>query len=651
MFQAIRNMSIYRRLFFVFALATIVPSIVIISLGVFYLHSSQGRSDAVGKSFEAKDLAAEQQNTLQHLNPLLQVRFAQVIASPQNNQIINGDPSFEASGALVENDIASLVVSFQENLRAYQQNYDLATASNMSQVRSILLTDDAQHNQSMIDIQHRALANVVQDDWVNYENDVNALLGDLHQESLSYAAAYKDLYQANTDFLVLSTNWQIVFNMSTSTGDAVTHVGISLILPLFIGTFAALLFVVLIGLGNRYLINVTISNPLRQLVSLTRRVAAGDTNERAPVNSNDEIGKVAESMNGMLDNIVRLVRDAEAKHAALETQIARLVNEVSGIGEGNLRIHADVTSNELGVLAESFNYIAEELGILVVNVKTLAHQVQDSTVQTYRHMTELVANADTGIQQIRKAENEMKTLSFASTKVVERAQALQTVAGETRQNASAGRNALIQTFSGIERIHQNVHVMAGKIQSLGDRSREVSHIMGVITSIASQTNRLAIDAAIQAAMAGENGKGFGAVAVDIRRQAERAKEQATLMNQTVSSFFADIDATTLAIREAENEAESGSHFVQKAGSAFQTVFWVVEQQANQINSINQVVMQLLRSSDVIVSVMHILSDMTQKGSVVTHNTARAMEALAQLASQLRTSVEVFNVGDIRNQST
>ena len=649
MFQFIRNMSISRRIFFAFTVATIIPGIVVVLLGAFYLTSSQSRSDAVSKSFEAKDLAAQQQNILQRLNPLLGERFAEVIADPQNNRIIQGDPSFVSSGSLIENDISSLVISFQENLQTYQQNYDVATSDNMSGVRSILLTDDAQANQPTIDGQHQALLQVVQDNWSDYQQDLNAVLNDLHQNTISYATAYQDLYQSNIDFFTLNATWNNVFTASTQIGNAITHVGPSLINPLIFATGGSLLFIILMVLAAGYLVNRTMTRPLQGLVSLTQRVAAGDTIERAQVNSSDEIGKVAESMNGMLDNIVRLARDAQARHAGLENQIEKLVNEVSGIGEGDLRIQADVTTDELGVLADSFNFMAEELGTLVINVKTLAQQVQGSTEQTFNHMVDLVGNADTEIQQINMARNEVSSLSLASRQVAERAQVLQTVALETRQNASAGRTALTQTFSGIERINKNVRSTATKVQSLGDRSREINDIVKVISSIAHQTNRLALDAAIQAAMAGENGKGFRAVAVDIRRLAERAKDQTSIITQIVNSFFEDIGTTTVAIKEAENETEVGSHLVQEAGTAFQNMFAVVEQQANEIDSINQVANQQLRSSDAIVQVMQSVSDMTQRGSKVIHSAASEMEQLARLAARLQNSVEVFKLRDNPNQ--
>ena len=148
-----------------------------------------------------------------------------------------------------------------------------------------------------------------------------------------------------------------------------------------------------------------------------------------------------------------------------------------------------------------------------------------------------------------------------------------------------------QTFLGMARIHDNVHATAVKVSSLGVRSREITEIAETISSIAQQTNRLALDAAVQAAMAGENGKGFGAVAADIRRLAELEKEQATRVGQIVRNFFEDINVVTVSMRETEQETASGTQLTQRVGSALESIFSVVERQASEIELANQVVKQ------------------------------------------------------------
>lgn len=648
MFRFISNIPIFRRLVIVFAITTIIPILVIVLLGSFYLQSIGVRSQAVQTSFDAQSIATREQANLQRMNALLQARFAQVFA--QNSPALKGDPSLQASGELTSADVAALATEFDQTLISYKQDYEIATSDNMGVIRGILTSDTPDHGHQVISDQQAALNQVTNTDWRNYSAIQNTVLSDLDAPQPDYFVAYADLYQANRDFLDLKNHWQQVVDTATTMGTAVTRVGPSLTNPLLIYTGAAVLFTLLAVVAAGFLVNSTIVNPLNRLVALTKRIAQGETRVRATIQGNDEIHQVAKSMNGMLDVIVHLMQEAQSRHADLQAHIEKLVHEVSGAGEGDLRIQAEVESNELGVLASSFNLMAEDLSTLVVNVKTLTRGVQHAILQLFGYIEQLVDHTDLQIQHIGRATSEMENMATSSHKVAERAQNLSSVAHQARQVAQGGRSAVKQTFDGMERINTNVHATSAKVSSLGERSREINNIVEVISGIAHQTNRLALDASIQAAMAGENGKGFGAVAADIRRLAERAREQAMMIGQLLRSILDDIQAATLSIQETEQEAASGTHLTRQVGIALEAIFSVVERQASEIEATNQVVKQHLESSVLVAQLMQHVSESAQQSSESTHEATRQMERLAQLAGQLLTSVEVFKVREERRQS-
>ncbi|HLJ34334.1 MAG TPA: methyl-accepting chemotaxis protein, partial [Ktedonobacteraceae bacterium] len=404
----------------------------------------------------------------------------------------------------------------------------------------------------------------------------------------------------------------------------------------FLGT---LLVVVTIG----YIVILTITRPLSQLTNLTRRIAKGDTNARATIAGRDEIYMVANSMNAMLDNIVRLIQETQAQRDNLQSQVEKLVSEVSGVGEGDLRVQAEVTADALGVLADSFNYMVEELGSLIVRVKMVANEVENSTATILDRMTQLVETGDVQIKQISVAAVEIEHMADSSRQVADRAQTLYQVAREARVNAQGGRDAVQQTIEGMGRIHENVQITAGKVQTLGERSREINNIVEAISAIAHQTNRLALDAAIQAAMAGENGKGFGAVAADIRRLAERAKDQASSIARIVRSVREDIGAAAVSMQDTERETSAGSKLTEEAGVALESIFTAVEYQAHEIETINKAATQQLQSSSAIVQIMHGISESTHQSSMSTRDASQNMERLARLVEQLRSSVEAFKL--------
>ncbi len=658
MVKLLSAIPIFRRLFISFAIAATIPAIVIVILGNFYIASLTARSQAVQTSFDAQSLASQQETNLQAMNALLKTSLNNIFAG-QSGSV--HDPSLVASGGLIFSDLTARETNFEEALATYQSNYELATSANMSNVRTILLNDNP--TSGIIGDQHQALSAVLTTLWPQYKQvqdivtkQLNPLENDLLQgKTLSlaqinqtYEQIYPTYYLANSRFTELQNNWQRVTDDAVSMGKTVTAVGPSVTQPVLIATVVAIVASILIVFTTGWLVNLTITQPLRRLASLTRRISKGDTSARARVIGRDEIYLVATSMNNMLDNIVRLIQDAQAQRDSLQAQVEKLVSEVSGVGEGDLRVQAEVTADALGVLADSFNYMVEELGSLVVRVKMVAQEVENSTTMTFERMSQLVEAADAQIKQIAEAAIEVERMADSSRQVAERAQILYGVAREARKTAESGREAVQQTVEGMGRIHEYVQDTSSKVQTLGDRSREINNIVEVIANIAHQTNRLALDAAIQAAMAGENGKGFGAVAADIRRLAERAKDQASSIARIVRSVREDIGAVAVSMRDTERETSAGAKLAEEAGSSLESIFGVVERQAYEIESINQVAAQQLQSSSAVVQIMQAVTGSTEQSSASTREAAQNMERLARLAEQLLASVEAFKLRENLN---
>ena len=663
MVRFISNIPIFRRLFIAFAIAALIPGIVIVLLGNFYIGSLNTRGQAVRTSFDAQSAAAQEETNLERMNKGLGAFYYEVYGQWFGN--LGGlqiDPSFFSSGALINGEVHQNEAEFGQAIANYPGSYEILNSPNMSTIKSILTGDDPTNGNQVIDAQKAALdeAQRLWPQYKTYQDNVLIDLGTLQSDlqngvhltrtdiSNHYNRDYEQLARARDTFTDLRNSWQQVVDSAVAMGKSVTAVGASQTQPILIATVAAFILTVLVVITTGWVVNITITQPLRRLAMLTRRIAKGDTSARSKIVSSDEIAKVATAMNNMLDNIVHLIQETQAQRDSLQAQVEKLVSEVSGVGEGDLRVQAEVTADALGVLADSFNYMVEELGSLVVRVKMVAQEVENSTTMTFERMTQLVESADTQIKQIGTAAVEVERLSSSSRQVAERAQSLYAVAREARQTAQTGRESVLQTVEGMGRINSYVQETSTKVQALGDSSREIDSIVTVIANIAHQTNRLALDAAIQAAMAGDNGKGFGAVAADIRRLAERAKEQASQIARIVRSVREDIGAAAVSMQDTEHETSIGAKLAQEAGSALESIFSVVERQGREIESINQMATQQLQSSNTIVQIMHGVSDSTQRSSHSTRDAAQNMERLARLAEQLLASVEAFKLRDNLN---
>ncbi len=659
MVRFISNIPIFRRLFIAFAIAALIPGIVIVLLGNFYVGSLTTRGQAVRTSFDAQSTAAQEQANLQRMNADLEAFHYEIFGTL--NGVIT-DSSFSNSGALIGQEVLHDEAEFNQAITNYPGNFEIATSPNMGTIKSILLGDDPTNGNTILNAQKAALTKV-QQLWPQYKQAQDQVLKDLGalqsqlqngnqftktQINTLYNNDYETLALARSTFTDLKNSWQQVVDTAVTMGKAVTAVGSSQTQPILIATVAAFILTILVVITTGWIVNITITQPLRKLAMLTRRIAKGDTSARSRIISSDEIAKVATAMNNMLDNIVHLIQETQAQRDSLQAQVEKLVSEVSGVGEGDLRVQAEVTADALGVLADSFNYMVEELGSLVVRVKMVAQEVENSTTMTFERMSQLVESADTQIQQIGAAAVEVEHMAASSRQVAERAQSLYVVAREARQTAQPGRESVLQTVEGMGRINSYVQETSTKVQALGDSSREIDSIVTVIANIAHQTNRLALDAAIQAAMAGDNGKGFGAVAADIRRLAERAKDQASQIARIVRGVREDIGAAAVSMQDTEHETSIGAKLAQEAGTALESIFSVVERQGREIESINQMATQQLQSSNTIVQIMHGVSDSTQRSSHSTRDAAQNMERLARLAEQLLASVEAFKLRDNLN---
>ncbi len=620
MFTFVSNIPIFRRLFYAFLLAAIIPGIIISALSIVFINTQNTHNQIVQINMNMSRDTTTVSSALQRSKDLFNG--------------LNGTQSANTRQTLIHT-LAGIQQSLGANIQNYAQQYQL-TSPQMSDIRSMLL--DSNPGTKIVADQQTAIQQVNKL-WLACSNAQERLLKNINQAGNRNAL----MQQVNGNCDAVQTTWMQIAQIADQVNVTIVQAIPSQINPIILTAIIAFLVTMLSVFMIGYIVNRTITHPLHQLTALTRRIAEGDTRARANIPGHDELYDVASAMNNMLDNIVRLIQETQSQRDVLQGQVEKLVSEVSGVGEGDLRVQAQVTTDALGVLADSFNYMVEELGSLVIRVKTVAHEVASSTTMTLDRMTHLVETGDTQIKQISGAAIEVEQVAISSQQVAERAQRLYDVAHIARQDAQIGREAVQQAIAGMGRINDNVQETARKVQTLGDRSREINEIVDVIANIAHQTNRLALDAAIQAAMAGNNGKGFGAVAADIRRLAERAKDQTNMITRIVRGVREDIGALAVSMQDTERETATGTNLTQEAGVALESIFAAVEHQAQEIEIINQAAMQQLHASSSVVQIMHKISDSTRQSSLSTRDASQDMERLTRLVEQLSASVEAFKL--------
>jgi methyl-accepting chemotaxis protein len=379
----------------------------------------------------------------------------------------------------------------------------------------------------------------------------------------------------------------------------------------------------------------------------------GDGTVRVVVSGDDDVALIAQSVNALLDGYAASSPAAGvggSDAAALQAQIEKLLQEVSAVGDGDLRIQAEVTPDTLGVLADSFNYMIEELAKVVGRVQITAVQVTNATRRILDRSAELAQASETQVKQIAQTTDAVEALAVFIQNVARNALSSVEAAQEALRNAANGQQAVRQTIEGMMLIRENVQETAKKIKRLGERSNEIGEIVRIIEDIADQTNLLALNAAIQSAMAGEHGRGFAVVADEIRLLAERSTESTKRIATLVKSIQGDTYEAVVAMEDSTQEVVKGSQLADDAGRSLNSIYTAVERQAQMIESIARAANEQTSVSEAVAVAMSRISEITRQTDAGTQEAAVSVSYLAELSEQLRASVSTFRLPERVNES-
>ena len=409
-------------------------------------------------------------------------------------------------------------------------------------------------------------------------------------------------------------------------------------------TIGATALVVLVVLGAGYWSRAISRDRVLGLAELCQQWASGDRSMRAAVDGDDEYAALASAVNLILDGSGARRLGGDSQDAAtLQGQIEKLLQEVSAVGDGDLRVQAEVTPDTLGVLADSFNYMIEELAKVVGRVQATTLQVTNATRRLLDRSAEVAQASEAQSAQISQTSEAVAQLANFVQLSARNAISATETAQEALRNAKAGQQAVVQTIDGMVHIRENVQETAKRIKRLGERSQEVGEIVRLIEDIADQTNLLALNAAIQSAMAGEHGRGFAVVADEIRLLAERSAEATKKIATIVKSIQGDTYEAVVAMEESTQEVVSGSRLADEAGQSLQSIYSAVERQAQAIEGIARAASERAQTSEAVATAMSRIEAITRQTNTATQDAASSVSYLAELAEQLRASVAAFRL--------
>ncbi|PSB32731.1 methyl-accepting chemotaxis protein [Chlorogloea sp. CCALA 695] len=376
----------------------------------------------------------------------------------------------------------------------------------------------------------------------------------------------------------------------------------------------------------------------------------GNFDAQATVYSQDEFGSLATNFNTMVKGLSETTGEAQRKaleqeqaKEELQRQVIRLLDDVEGAARGDLTVRAEVSADVLGAVADSFNSTIHNLREIIQQVKTAAQQVNKGATDSEVFARDLSSDALRQAEQLAVTLNSVQVLTDAIQRVAESAKEAETVARSASATAQKGGEAVDRTVEGILEIRQTVAETTRKVKRLAESSQEISKIVALISQIASRTNLLALNASIEAARAGDAGRGFAIVADEVRQLADRIAKALKEIEQVVRQIQTETGSVMTAMEEGTQQVIQGTNLAEQAKKSLNDIVQVSNRIDTLVRSITADTVQQTETSRQVASVVQSVELTAQATSQEAQRVSGSLQSLAGVAGDLLHSVDRFQV--------
>jgi len=331
-------------------------------------------------------------------------------------------------------------------------------------------------------------------------------------------------------------------------------------------------------------------------------------------------------------------------YRSILSPIEELTNIAEGLGRGDFsNLMIDSSQDEFGILATHFNKASGNLGIFISKLKENIIHLSSNSEKSSLTATQIASNTQDQSIQVVSAATSIEELSSSFISVAQNASDAATRAKEATDLAAKGGSVVTETINGMNKISDSVKEVAITIESLGKSSEQIGEIIKVINDIAGQTNLLALNAAIEAARAGEQGRGFAVVADEVRKLAERTTSSTSEIGEMIKSIQDKANSAVESMNIGTNDVESGVTLANKAGNSLDQIVASIEKVTDMIQQIATAVEQQSVTGEEVAANIESVSSIIKKTADEAQQSSLTSKQLFEMATSLQNMAEDFKV--------
>ncbi len=381
------------------------------------------------------------------------------------------------------------------------------------------------------------------------------------------------------------------------------------------------------------------TRPLRAATSAVENMGQGKLNTRLNVQGEDELAVLCTTINNMAEQIEQFVQEKEL----LQKRVFELLMEVEPVSKGDLTVYAQVTDDEVGTVADSYNYVIESLRKIVTQVQTATNQVEVTANQSEGLVQTLVTGALQQSEKTTKAIERIHVMDNSIQAIAANAKAAEATVQQATETVQMENELMNLTVDGIVAIRDTVAETAKKVKNLGESSQKIFTVVNLIKNFAEQTNVLALNASLEAARAGEEGRGFAIVAEEIRELAQQSAKATNDIEKLISSIQRATSEVVTAMEVGTEQVVSGSRLVDETRLGLNQIVTANAQIYQVVEAIAQATVEQAQNSEIVTQTMAEVATIAENTAKSATNVSVSFEKLIAVAKVLQGNVSQFKV--------